>query len=175
MSCAVITYCTLARSGGIAVGTGGAARLGHPAAGPNPRQLRGAVRNHHRRPVRHDRPAAHAPVRDDPGAACRDIRRRAEARLHEPPRHVPKPHHRAGRDDIPYDLVAAAHSGLLRHYRRGRRRGGRLARGGPRVQAAPRMGPGDRGRRGPPGRRKAGPGVHGGEPDLGSRPSRWQG
>ena len=36
MSCAVITYCTLARSGGIAVGTGGAARLGHPRLDPSP-------------------------------------------------------------------------------------------------------------------------------------------
>ncbi len=36
MNCAVITYCTLARSGGIAVGTGGAARLGHPRLDPSP-------------------------------------------------------------------------------------------------------------------------------------------
>ena len=36
MSCAVITYCTLARSGGVAVGTGGVARLGHPRLDPSP-------------------------------------------------------------------------------------------------------------------------------------------
>ena len=36
IKCAVITYCTLARSGGVAVGTGGVARLGHPRLDPSP-------------------------------------------------------------------------------------------------------------------------------------------
>ena len=36
MNCAVITYCTLARSGGVAVGTGGVARLEHPRLDPSP-------------------------------------------------------------------------------------------------------------------------------------------
>ena len=36
MNCAVITYSTLARSGGLSVGTGGATRLGHPRLDPSP-------------------------------------------------------------------------------------------------------------------------------------------
>ena len=36
INCAVITYSTLARSGGVAVGTGGAARFGHPVLDPSP-------------------------------------------------------------------------------------------------------------------------------------------
>ena len=36
LNCAVITYSTLARSGGVAVGTGGVARTGHPVLDPSP-------------------------------------------------------------------------------------------------------------------------------------------
>ena len=36
VNCAVITYSTLARSGGVAVGTGGVARFGHPRLDPSP-------------------------------------------------------------------------------------------------------------------------------------------
>ncbi len=36
INCALITYSTLARSGGVAVGTGGVARYGHPALEPTP-------------------------------------------------------------------------------------------------------------------------------------------
>ena len=36
MNCAVITYSTLARSGGVSVGTGGVARFGHPRLEPSP-------------------------------------------------------------------------------------------------------------------------------------------
>ena len=36
LNCALITYSTLARSGGVAVGTGGAARTGHPVLDPSP-------------------------------------------------------------------------------------------------------------------------------------------
>ena len=36
INCAVITYSTLARSGGVSVGTGGVARFGHPRLDPSP-------------------------------------------------------------------------------------------------------------------------------------------
>ena len=36
MSCALITYGSLARSGGVAIGTGGVARFGHPVLDPSP-------------------------------------------------------------------------------------------------------------------------------------------
>ena len=36
INCAVITYCTLPKSGGISVGTGGAARFGQPTLDPSP-------------------------------------------------------------------------------------------------------------------------------------------
>ncbi len=36
INCAVITYSTLARSGGVSVGTGGVSRFGHPRLDPSP-------------------------------------------------------------------------------------------------------------------------------------------
>ena len=36
INCAVITYSTLARSGGVSVGTGGVGRFGHPRLDPSP-------------------------------------------------------------------------------------------------------------------------------------------
>ena len=36
INCAVITYSSLARSGGVSVGTGGVARFGHPRLDPSP-------------------------------------------------------------------------------------------------------------------------------------------
>ena len=81
---AVITYSTLPRSGGISIGTGGAARLGAPRLNPAPRQLRGALRVYHRGPLRNAGPASHAPVRHHLGAAGRDSREHPQARFNEP-------------------------------------------------------------------------------------------
>ena len=93
INCAVITYGSVSRSGGVAVGTGGLSRQGHTVLQPSPDSFEELYGLTTVGTVRPGGPEAHARIRDQTRTAGRGVGGYAEARLHEPIRPLQEPHH----------------------------------------------------------------------------------
>ena len=139
---------------------------------PQPhRELRGPLRRHPRRYVRHGEEPPHVRVRHQGRAVRQHLGHHPPPRRLEPRGDVPRPHHHRRRPQLAHHRLPAAPPRVLHRQRWRRRRRRRQPRAGPLHQEEARLGA-RRGRRlRPPRQRQARLGHHRRGPSPARRPS----